>query len=191
MIRTPQIPTLAEPKLIDLALLEIQTALTAKLPWLNHAFGKAQRLKEERDGRIVIYPGVYAGSEDYLEVFPDSHIGNFSFFDVDDGEEMNGMNRASIAFEAKIGLVVWFDYRKVYPGDWQQRSIENVKAEVIEALNTSAFRRSSVIFYKAWERSESIYKGYSDKEIMQQFLMRPYGGLKIEFFIKYQEKPNC
>ena len=190
-MRTPNIPTLAEPRLIDLAFAELQTALVAKLDWLDHAFGKAQRLKEQRDKKTVTYPAVYAGRKEYLEVFPDEHIGNFTFFDVEDGEEIGHIGRATINLEVKFGLIVWFDYRKVYRSDWQQRTIENVKAEVIEAIKTSTLSRSSIRMEKSWERSENIYKGYTDKEVRQQFLMRPYGCFRIDCIIRFRDKAPC
>ncbi len=190
-MRTPQIPTLADATLIDKAFLEIQTSLVAKLDWLDHAFGKAQRLKKMTDGKVVIYPGVYVGQEEYLNVFPDEHIGNFTFFDMEDGEDLDHKGRGNINFTASFGLIVWFDYRKVYPNDWQQRTIENVKAEVIDALKRTLTRQSSITLTRTWERSENIYKGYTNKEVRQQFLMRPYGGFKIEGDITFKELTNC
>ena len=191
MIRTPQIPVLVDAKLIDKALIELQSSLTSKLTWLDHAFGKAQRLKKLVEGKVVVYPGVYVGKEEYLNVFPDGHIGNFSFFDIEDGEELDYRSRQNIHTEAKFGLVVWFDYRKVYPADWKSRTIENVKAEVMAALKTTSARNSSIRLTRFWERSENMYKGYTDKEIDQQFLMRPYGGFKLEGTITFSEIPNC
>lgn len=191
-MRTPQIPTLADAKLIDKALLPIQTSLTTKLSWLNHAFGKAQRLKEVVEGKTVIYPGVYVGGEEYLKVFPDSHIGNFTFFDIEDGEELDHKGRGNVDFSVNFGLVVWFDYRTVYQADWQQRTIENVKSEVIDALKTTLLPiGSSLRITRSWERSENIYKGYTDKEIREQFLMRPFGGFKLEGELQFSELSNC
>lgn len=190
-MRTPQVPTLIDPQLIDKAFMEIQTSLVAKLDWLDHAFGKAQRLKEQVEGKTVIYPGVYVGQEEYLNVFPDEHIGNFTFFDSYDGEDLDHKGRGNISFSAKFGLIVWFDYRTVYPNDWQQRTIENVKAEVIDAMKRTLTSLSSIRMTHTWERSEDIYKGYTDKEIRQQFLMRPFGGFRIEGNIIFNELPNC
>ena len=190
MIRTPAVPVLVDPKLIDVALSEIQTILTTELSWLDHAFGKAQRLKRDDGAKTVTYPAVYIGVKDYLPAFPDSHIGNFAFFDIQDGEEITN-GRQTVDFEANFGLIVWFDYRSVYSADWQERSIDNVKAEVIEVLKNAVLSQSSISLVRSWERSESIYKGYTDNEVDRQFLMRPYGGFKIEGIIKYHDQTRC
>jgi len=191
MIKMPTIPQPVDPKLIDVALLEIQTALTSKLSWLNHAFGKAQKLVELKEKRQVKFPAVYIGKEDYLKMFPDSHIGNFTFFDIEDGQDIAHMGRRVQDYRTKGGLIVWFDFRTVYPNDWQQRTIENVKFDVIEAIKDTTLVQSQIRMSKSWERAEAIYKGYTDKEIDNQFLMRPFGGFRIDFDIKYFDRLKC
>ena len=37
----------------------------------------------------------------------------------------------------------------------------------------------------------NIWRGYSDKEIQVQYLMRPFGGLKIEGELEYRQKTDC
>lgn len=189
-MRTPQVPTLAEPKLIDWALNEIQEGLTDGLPWLNHAFGKCQAIKQVKERRTVVSPNVYVGKEEYLKVFPDSHIGNFSFFVIGD-ESLDHARRDNINFKASFGLVVWFDYRKVYPNDWQNRSVDNVKSTVISLLRSMRLSRSQIKFNHITEQASSIYKEFTDKEIEDQFLMRPYGGFRVNGEIVFFEKTPC
>jgi hypothetical protein len=82
----PQIPVLKEPKMIDFVLQEIQIILATRLTWLTYVFGKAERKVELKDGKKTVFPAVYTGGKDYLKVFPDSKIGSFCFFDIEDGE---------------------------------------------------------------------------------------------------------
>ena len=187
MIQTATIPTLADPVLIDAVLLEMQATLAANLPWLDFAFGKAQRLTKEVLGKTIIYPAVYSGKEEYLSVFPDSHIGNFTFFDIENGQDTlshGGVKKVDLI--TRLGLIVWFDFRQVYPADWQQRTIDNVKQDVLQVIKAN---RPAVA--KGWrftsfeERSERIYPGYTNKEISTQFLMRPFGGFRINGEVKY------
>lgn len=192
MIKMPTIPQPVEPKLIDVALLEIQAALTDNVSWLNHAFGKAQRLTEVKEKRQVRFPAVYIGKEDYLKVFPDSHIGNFSFFDVEDGQEVAHMGGRRVQdYKTKMGLIVWFDFRTVYESDWERRTVENAKSEVIDAIKAMTLVHSQIRMTKTWERAEKIYRDYTDKEIDNQFLMRPFGGFRIDMDIKYFDRQKC
>lgn len=190
MIQNPTIPTLAEPRLIDAVLLELQTAFASGLSWLNNAYGKAQRLVKAVEGKTYYYPSVYAGSTEYLTVFPDEHLLNHCFFDVEDVEGFNNWQKNGYSqLTAKVGIVFWFDYRDVYPADWQSRTIENVKRDVLRIITTTRLENQARFtpenFY---EQAENIYKGYTHKEIQTQFLMRPYGGFKIEGTLLFNEK---
>lgn len=191
MIRTPQVPTLSDPKLIDYVLIELQQALVAGLSWLDHAFGKAQIMKTLKDGREVIYPGVYVGVKDYIKVFPDDHIGNFAFFVVDDGEAVAYI-RPATDIEANFGLVIWFDLRSVYPSpaDWQTKTVDNVKEDVLRVL-AGAFIRSQFRVDRVFERPSNVFREFTDKEIETQYSARPYGMIRIDGVIKFKQKTRC
>ena len=73
------IPDLSCPKLIDLALIDIQTHLTTKLSWLNFAFGRSEKLINA-DGKT--YPAIYQGDNEYKDMLPDTDLGNYSFFEI-------------------------------------------------------------------------------------------------------------
>ena len=191
MISTPTIPTLTAPKLIDVVLGEFQTDLAAGLAWLDHSFGKAQIMKEVRDGREVVFPGVYVGQRDYLKVFPDEHIGNFSFFVVEDGETINYFRKSS-DIQTRFGLVIWFDFRAVYPSDWQTRTIDNVKEDFLRAFAASSFRPGVQISVdKIFERPGNVYREFTDKEIEAQYCMRPWGMIRADGVIRFNQKAIC
>lgn len=186
------IPELLEPQLIDKAFEEIRSVLTASLPWLNYAFGKAETRPIYEDGRKEIAPFVYTGGLDYKKLFPDSHLGNFSFFTIKDGHDLD-VERQAIEGDAEFSLIVWFDFRKVFPDDHERRNVRHVINLVLTVFRTSAFGYSSVKMNQVFEDGANIYKGYSDKEIDNQFLMRPYGGFRLSGKIKYNEQSflNC
>lgn len=190
-MKVPTLPVVTDPQLIDIALTEIQAALTDSLSWLDHAFGKAKKITKTVDNKASSKPYVYAGLKDYLPVLPDETLGCFSYFEIEDGEEIKAASiRASADFVANFGLVVWFDFRKVYPTDWERRTNEHVKKEVLDALRTT-LRGSSLTLLKFYERAENIYKGYDHKEINNQFLMRPFSGFRLDGTIKYFETQRC
>lgn len=182
----PTVPALASAKGIDAALYEIQTKIVVDLQWLNAAYGKAQRLVKMLDRGEYYYPGVYVGAKDYLPVFPDEHLGNFVFFDVQDGETEVYFNQK----RATVGAVFWFDFTTVY-NDWELRTIENVKHDVEEFFDNVPLKISSIERGPTFERAENIYPGYSHREVQRQFLMRPYGGFRINFDFQFFTKTVC
>lgn len=191
MIRNPITPTLIDPKLIDVALAEIQEELTSSLDWLDVAHGKAVLRKYMQDKNVKIRPEVYVGGTEYLAVFPDSHLGNFSFFSVQDGEQINSHSFGNLRFSTEVGLIFWFDYRTVYPADWRSKTIDNVKFDIITAIKTFRLRRSKIELLRNWELGDNIYKEYSDREIESQFLMRPFGSIRFDIKMTYNEIDNC
>lgn len=191
MISTPVIPTLTAPKLIDAVLAEFQADLVAGLTWLDHAFGKAQVMKGLKDGKEIVYPGVYTGGKDYLKVFPDEHIGNFSFFVIEDGEAVNYFRKSS-DIQTKYGLVIWFDFRAVYPADWQQRTIDNVKEDFLRAFAAMSFRQGVQIgIDKIFERPANVYREFTNMEIETQYCLRPWGMIRAEGTIRFNQKAVC
>lgn len=185
MIANPSIPTPVEPKLLDAAFASIQSSLSTGLSWLTTAYGMAERRVEEQEGRIVYFPAVYSGSREYLKVFPDSHLGSFSFFDVDNGllvDEWQTYNRQRI--QSEFALILWFDYRDVYPADHQQRTISNVASDILAVLRNVP----GITIERVLDRGDDIYKGYTSQEIKQQYFMRPYGALRFEGEIWTEEQ---
>ena len=187
MITTPTIPTLSSPQLIDVALLEIQTALTGGLSWLDQAFGKAELVTDKVDNRTVRIPAIYTGGIEYLKMLPDNHIGNFSFFDVEDGEEIEWSEYGTDYINARISLILWFDYRDVYV-DPNNRSIENVKKDVKDVLKAMRLTRSHVTFDRFFDQFQNVYGRYQVDHIQNKFWMRPFGCLRIEGDIRIKEK---
>lgn len=191
MISTPTIPTLTSPKLLDVVLQEINTKLSTQLTWLNSTFLKAQRLEKTKDRSTYSYPSVFIGQNDYLALYPDEHIGNFTFWDISDGQEIENPTKSGSLVLIDFGLVLWCDLRDLYGSEWQTYSVENVKSDVLKILKYSTFKESSIRVVRIFEEAKNIYKNYSIEEIESQFLMRPYLGLRFEGQIKYLENLKC
>lgn len=192
MLTTPTIPTITDPQLIDAALLEIQGKLETGLDWLDVAFGKSYRLQETVDGKKRFFPAVYYGGasgNEYLKLIPDSHIGNFCFFDVEEGEKSNRVARSYDQFVADLALIFWFDFRTVFPSpdNHVNRTLENVKAEVYRLLKEMRLTTCSIAFNQFFERKEEVYRGYWVPDMDNQFYMRPFGLFRLEGQIIYKE----
>ena len=182
-------PIMAGAVLVDKAFGEMQDALVDGLPWLDKAFGRAQRITRMAGNRRIVTPNVYAGGSvglgdnDYIEVSPDSGIGNFSFFTVDDPEILDWDVYRQIRMTTPFSLIVWFDLRRVY-GEATNRNTEYLKAQIIDLLNgrTGGWHLNGghIRLNRCYEKAENIYRGFTLDEVDNQYLMHPYGGFRFD-----------
>lgn len=176
--------------LVDSIISELRLVLLANFPWLDAAFGRSQRLvKKLPSGKVITVPCIYYGEKegrgpnDYIEVSPDSRIGNFCFFEVDDPEKVSWVPRQRMEIKTPFSIIFWFDLRKIY-GELDNRNINYIKNEILTLLNgrTGLTLHSTgyIAINRIYERAENIYRGYSLSEIDNQFLMHPYAGLRFD-----------
>lgn len=192
MTNSPSIPGAIQ---LDHILQQAQFGLIDNLEWLDASFGRAQRLmKKTPEGKIVKFPAVFCGNwrgrgdNDYIEVSPDSKIGNFSYFEIDDPQTIESAPWAR-SVKTPFSLVMWFDLADIYDTP-SNRNIEYIKARALHILNGGTgwhLTDGRIAINKVYERAENIYRGYTLSEIDNQFLMHPYGGLRFEGEIDYTE----
>jgi hypothetical protein len=189
-MRNPTVPNKIDIQPLDKALQDIGIGLQERLPWLDNAFGKVERLVKMLDKREIKYPAIYVGSnrgEDYLSMLPDRHLGNYLYCDIT-SEEVDHKPRQSRDGVVELDLVFHWNYKKVYPADHRGRTIENVKQDIFDALDKPITGiRLRVLGFE--EGANNIYNRYTHREIDQQMLMRPYGGVKIKIRLYYEQ--NC
>lgn len=187
-------PVIINPVMLDRVIGEIQNGLVENLPWLDVAFGRSQRLTKEINGRRYMTPDVFCGGwnghgeNDYIEVSPDSKIGNFSFFEIEDPQTIDAGPWAR-SIVAPFGLIVWFDLTQVY-GTASNRNTEYLKAQILNVLNGRTgwhLTQGRVVINRIYERAENIYRGYSLAEIDNQFLMHPFGGFRFDGELEFDE----
>lgn len=172
---------------------EINSHLKKSLPWLDSTYGKSERLAKSVGGIIKHIPGIYVGNQgsalknEYLDMFPDSQKGNFSFFWFPDPQEVGGYPRSHNQIKAPFSLIFWFDLRKVFESDIN-RNKEGLKLEILHALGRSLFlTQGRVQIDKVYELSENIYREFSISEVENQFLMHPYAGFRFEGILYYTQ----
>lgn len=191
---TVNAPIIQNPVMLDEIVGEIQTGLIENITWLDAAFGRAQRLSKNINGKRVITPNVYCGGwnghgpNDYIEVSPDSKIGNFSFFEIDDPQTIDAGPWAR-EIKAPFGLIVWFDLTRVYDAA-DNRNTEKLKAEILRVLNGRDgwhLSHGRILINKIYERAENIYRGYTLTEIDNQFLMHPFAGFRFDGLLEFAE----
>lgn len=164
--------------LIDDTLAPIQQTLTASLSWLDTAYGKIERREKIRNEKPYKFPAVFIGGDpvvDWVDLMPDEGLGSYSYFEIDQDGGYEVINRSAQP-KFKFKLVFWFDWRDIFPSDWESRSIEEVKAQILTVLIAAPY----TMMVKDWKWSEdaaTIYRGFTHLEIDRQMLMRPYGGV--------------
>ena len=190
-INAPVIPNAV---MLDRVIGDIQQGLVDNISWLNAAFGRSQRLTKMMNGKKIVTPNVYCGGwnghgeNDYIETSPDSKIGNFAFFEIEDPQIIDAGPWAR-QIKAPFGLIVWFDLTRVY-NTATNRNTEKLKAKILHVLNGRAGWHLSggrIIINRIYERPENIYRGYTLSEIDNQFLMHPYAGFRFDGILEYDE----
>lgn len=187
-------PVIENPVMLDKLLKDIQEGLVSEIPWLDVAFGKCQKLTKSMNGNTIVTPNVFCGlwnghgPNDYIEVSPDSKIGNFSFFEIEDPQIIT-VGPWDREITAPFSLIVWFDLTRVY-GEESNRNTEYLKAQILRVLNGREgwhLKKGRIIINRIWERAENIYRGYTLSEIDNQYLMHPFGGFRFEGELMFEE----
>lgn len=187
-------PVIKNPVMLDRIIGEIQNGLISNIDWLDVAFGRSQRLTKSLNGNRIITPNVYCGGwkghgpNDYIEVSPDSKIGNFSFFEIDDPQTIDAGPWAR-EIRSPFSLIVWFDLTRIYD-EADNRNTERLKADVLRVLNGRTGWHLSdgrITINRIYERCENIYRGYTLSEIDNQFLMHPFSGFRFEGVLEFAE----
>ena len=182
-------PIMPNPVLSDAAIAYLQQIFSANLPWLDAAFGRAQRLTKMVNGKKIITPNVYCGGwnghgeNDYIETSPDSKIGNFCFFEVEEPELVDWDFGKVMDLTTNFSIIFWFDCRRIF-GEADNRNIGQIKNEILTLLNGRSGMLLPPFFRirinKIFERAENIYRGYTLSEIDNQYLMHPFAGLRFD-----------
>lgn len=187
-------PIIDNPVMLDKVIGQIQQGLVENISWLDVAFGRAQRLTKNVEGRSIITPNVYCGGwqghgeNDYIEVSPDAKIGNFAFFEVNDPQTIE-VSTWIRQITTPFALIVWFDLTRVY-GVPDNRNTEFLKAQILRVLNGRGgwhLENGRIVLNQIYERAENIYRGYTLSEIDNQYLMHPFAGFRFEGTLQFDE----
>lgn len=170
----------AEPKLFDRPIQDLQQSLAAKCLWLDHIFGRCERLVKMIDGRRLYTPNVYSGNDEYILLTPDNtDLGNYCFFVREDPEQVVSNMGLYSRLRAPFSLVVWLDMRTVEESD--MRDVYAIEQQVRDAIGApAAIRNGGMTVGRIYHRAETVFDGFSLDEVDNQFLMSPYYGIRIQ-----------
>lgn len=188
-MKLDRVPKVETPVFFDTIITQVQDALAVGLPWLDHIFGQSQTLIRLRDKKEFKYPGVHIKKGRYQSVHPDQGLGNFSFFILHDPQEIkeDQSTHGLDLVECNFSLVLWFNMDKVF-GKINDRNMEVIKAQVLKVLKRDLFLKSGRLKVTSLSQEAStVYKGYDLKEVDTQYLMQPFGGLRLEGTLQITE----
>lgn len=169
----------SNPALFDRCICSLQDGLVKELPWLDHCFGRVERLVKETNGMRRYTPNIYLGKDEYLLLLPDQGLGNFCYFVMDDPEDVQWNVGERSRLHGTFSLVVWVDMRTIEDDD--TRNTEAVKAQILRALNGGIWVRSgSISVAEIYSRAENVFNGFTLDEVDNQFLMSPFAGWRFE-----------
>lgn len=179
MIKIERKPQKEGALLFDAVIAELQTALADNILWLNHIFGKAERLVKTINGKRYYSPNIYIGKNDYELISPDSNFGNYAFFTLSEPQQLEWDAGQINNYRAPFSLIVWVDMRTIENVD--ERNTEEVKNYILKVLNEKAHVHSGYIkINRIWERAENVFSGFTLDEVDNQFLMHPFAGWRFE-----------
>jgi len=176
-----RIPIKQNPKLFDKAFAGMQLGMGEHLLWLDHIFGKAERLVKVVNGRKYYTPNVFVGGNEYEDITPDAtNLGNYSFFVLDEPQELSHDVGDRTHIHAPFSLIVWCDLRNL-PSAYEERNTEALKQEILQCMNDHIWMRHGHFrLNRIYEKAENVFKGFTLDEIDNQFLMQPYCGWRFE-----------
>ena len=167
------------PHLFDKPIGNIQDGLAQNVSWLDHIFGRSERLIKEINGHRYYTPNWYVAKNDYLLLTPDQGFGNYAFFVMEEPQRLNWSVGQRTIIKSPFSLIVWVDMRSIMTLD--ERDTESVKQDLLRTLNGQIFvRDGSFEVMRVYERAENVFKGFTLDEVDNQFLMSPFAGWRFE-----------
>lgn len=165
---------------------QINEGLKNNISWLNECYGEAQTIVKNINEQRYVLPCVYIGNgqtfrpNDYIEVTPDKHKGNFSFFLLDDPQDIDWTPNQQGYVSTPFSIIFWFDLRTIF-GQNDVRNIDSVKAQILRELNGGfSIKGGRIEINRIYQQATNVYRGFTIDEIGNQFYMHPYGGLRFE-----------
>ena len=176
----------SDPKLFEAVVQQMQVALGDGLTWLDHVFGKAERVEQNISELRQYYqkhmhdepfytPAVYVGGGKYERIVPDKQDwGNYAFFYMERRQDLGDQTRVMPYFRlnGEVNLVVWGDSRTIERED--DRNIESIKSEILQVLGGMMIKDAVVRWTEVYENSEEVWREYSIREAVGKLTLHPY-----------------
>ena len=191
MSNIDRIPIKDAPRLMEAVVQEVQVQLGAGLQWLDHVFGKAEKVGRDYDQLRQYYqkhehreayytPSVYVGNGKYESIVPDrKDWGNYAFFYLEEPQEVSGGRRVPPYFdlEGTVNVIVWGDSRDIEAED--DRNLESIKNELLNVLGGMRLTTGHVEWGRIFEQDKGVFEEYSIYEMDGQYMLHPYFAFRV------------
>ena len=194
-ITIPSLQTIVSPAGLDRAVAEISTHLIT-YDLIDRSFGLSHKIIRKKGVEGTTEEAVPVAYEsdgvNHFTLFPNEDFGNFIFFDRTGSDEIiNYKARRTAQYSTEIGLIFWGNLKTIYALDWDQRTREHVKTDLVNILKLGRFRFSSIEVLNITYTGSDIYPNYGVTELESQFLMRPFVGMRINLNLVYNNESIC
>ena len=166
--------------LFDRVIQGLQDAL-GELSWLNHIFGRSERLVKMVEGRKYFTPNVYRKNGEYISLVPDNtELGNYCFFVLSEPQQVSVPMGRQNRVKAPFSLIVWVDTRTI--DLWEEkdtRNTEYLKEQLLKTIQRAWLRHGSVSVDRVYQMAENVFDGYTLDEVDNQYLMDPFAGFRL------------
>lgn len=184
--KDPIIKSFTDPKGVDLVIQTIRDEVNV-ISWIDKSFGRAFTHTEKRDSKVIKVPKCFDGN-DYINVLPNDNFKSMSFISVDGAEKWNSKELTGFNFKTRsLSIICWFNQKKItdHPGEF---AISNLKYDLETSIIRNQYVKEITGIYD--EKVEDIFRGYAMSDVDTQYLMWPYGGVRIDFTVCFKEQ-NC
>lgn len=166
--------------LFDRVIQGMQDALGA-LTWLDHIFGRSERLVKMVEGRKYYTPNVYAHNGEYIPLVPDNTmLGNYAFFVLSEPQQVSVPMGRQNRVKAPFSLIVWVDTRTIdLWSEKDSRNTEYIKEQLLKTVQRAWLRHGSVSVDRVYQLAENVFDGYTLDEVDNQYLMAPFAGFRL------------
>lgn len=192
MSNIERIPLKAQPKLFEAVIQEMQVQLGEGLVWLNHVFGKAEKVGRDYNQLRQYYqkhehreaffaPCVYVSAGKYECIVPDrKDWGNYAFFYLGEPTEVSGGRRVPPYFnlEGDVNLIIWLDTRDIEAED--DRNLDSIKSQVLQVLGAMQLTTGRVEWERIYEQDKGVFEEYSVYEMDNQYMLWPYYAIRLK-----------
>lgn len=168
------------PHLFDKVIGDMQQGIADNVTWIDHIFGRAERLLKVIAGRRYYTPNWYRGDDEYILLAPDQGLGCYGFFVLDEPQDVSWSAGLNSRLEAPFSLIVWADMREV-DTQTDTRDTEKGKQDILKALNGGTWvHDGGFVINRIYERAENVFRGFTLDEVDNQFLMSPFAGWRFD-----------
>ena len=168
------------------AIAEINPLLESKISWLDTAYGVAELRRIERNEKESLYlgryPAVMLDDEEYKNMLPDTHLGNYCFWKI----EERPVELSDFYAFADFSVIFFFDHKDIVDAGYS--AYGNAKRDIRTAFRRLGATKAGVRLTSIDEGFDKVYEGYDINKVDGIELMYPNGALRVNGIIRMNAK---